>query len=343
MKLVEPLGLLFGPAAEDAAAAGFACLLAGGPAAFVLAGLVDTDAPGVCRIVPVADVPDGFRPALTAVAAAALGWAGLSGPRPWVMGVLNATPDSFSDGGRHDGPVQAIAAGLAMFEAGADIVDVGGESTRPKSRPVSVFEEQDRILPVIAALAEAGCAVSVDTRNAGTMRAALAAGARIVNDVSGLRHDAEAAGVVAGADCPAILMHMRGQPADMHEHAVYGDVAAEVTYELAGSVALAVSAGVARARIAVDPGIGFAKRGEHNLALLPRLALLRNLGCPVVLGVSRKRFVGTLANEPVPRNLVAGSVAAGLSGLPHADVLRVHDVAPTVQAVRVWRGVTGMR
>jgi dihydropteroate synthase len=257
------------------------------------------------------------------------------------MGILNVTPDSFSDGGVHADPAIAISAGLSMAAAGADIVDIGGESTRPNSRPVSAAEEQDRILPVIAALAAGGVAVSVDTRNAATMRAALQAGARIVNDVSGLHHDAAAAGVVAEADCAVVLMHMRGEPADMHLHAEYADVAVEVTCELAATIALAVAAGIPRGRIAIDPGIGFAKRGEHNLALLQHLALLRNLGCPIVLGVSRKRFIGTLSGEATPRSRGPGSIAAALAGLPHADVLRVHDVAETLQAVRVWRGIAG--
>jgi dihydropteroate synthase len=338
VKLIEPLGLLHGPAADTAMAAGLACQLAGGPAAFALVRLIDSDTAGG-TIVRVADVPDDFRAALATVSSAPPPWGGLSGPQPWLMGVLNATPDSFSDGGLHTDP---IAAGLALAAAGADVVDIGGESTRPRSAAVTPAEEQDRILPAVTALARSGVAVSIDTRNAATMRAAIGAGARIINDVSALRHDPEAAGVVAAAGCDVVLMHMRGSPADMHLHAEYADVAVEVTLELAAAIDEAVAAGIDRSRIAVDPGIGFAKRGEHNLALLPRLGLLRNLGCAIVLGVSRKRFIGTLADTPEPRQRSPGSIAAALAGLPHAEILRVHDVAQTLQAVRVWRGIHSM-
>ena len=259
------------------------------------------------------------------------------------MGILNATPDSFSDGGRHNGHAAAIAAGRAMHEAGAAIIDVGGESTRPGAPPVSPAEEQHRILPVIRALASAGIVVSVDTRNAATMAAALDEGARIVNDVSALSHDPAALELVAVRRCPVVLMHMRGTPATMAGLAHYTDVAVEVTLELAARVEAAVAAGIDRAAIAVDPGIGFAKTAAHNLALLPRLALLANLGCPILAGVSRKGFIGQLAGEPDPLRRVAGSVAAGLHAMLHgAAILRVHDVAETVQAVRVWRGLAAL-
>ncbi|HEY0419265.1 MAG TPA: dihydropteroate synthase [Acetobacteraceae bacterium] len=257
------------------------------------------------------------------------------------MGILNVTPDSFSDGGDFTDSGAAIAAGFAMAEAGAAVVDVGGESTRPRSRPTVPDVEAARVVPVVAGLARQGVAVSVDTRNAGTMEAALAAGARIVNDVSALRHDPRAASVVAAAGCPVVLMHMRGDPATMHEHAAYGDVAAEVTRALAARVAAAEAAGIDRSRIAVDPGIGFAKRAADNVALLRHLGMLRSLGCPILLGVSRKGFIGELSGEPVARRRVAGSIAAGLHAAAHADVLRVHDVSGTMQALRVWRGLDG--
>jgi dihydropteroate synthase len=256
------------------------------------------------------------------------------------MGVLNVTPDSFSDGGRHLDPARAIAAGLAMAEAGAALVDVGGETTRPRAAPTPPEEERRRILPVIRALAAHGVAVSVDTRNAATMAAALDAGARVVNDVSALAHDPDAARVVAGAGCPVVLMHMRGTPATMHEHASYADVAQEVARELALSIEAAEAAGIARAAIAIDPGIGFAKMAADNLALLPRLPLLLGLGRPLVVGVSRKRFIGTLAGEPAPARRLPGSLAAALHAAGHgAAMLRVHDVAETVQALRVWRAL----
>jgi dihydropteroate synthase len=259
------------------------------------------------------------------------------------MGVLNVTPDSFSDGGVHADAQQAVAAGLAMAAAGAALVDVGGETTRPHAEPTPAREEQARILPVIGALAAQGVAVSVDTRNAATMRLALAAGARVINDVSALRHDPESAAVVAEAGCPVVLMHMRGDPETMHSNAHYADVAVEVTRELSEMVAFAVENGIEKARIAVDPGIGFAKFGPENLALLARLPLLLNLGCPILVGVSRKRFIGVLGQETEPRRRMPGSLAAGLHAVGQgAAMLRVHDVPETVQALRVWQAVQGL-
>ncbi len=250
------------------------------------------------------------------------------------MGIVNVTPDSFSDGGRHYDPAAAIAAGEAMVRDGAAVLDIGGESTNPRSHPVSPAEEQDRILPVIAGLRGAGVPISVDTRNASTMAAALDAGAAIINDVSSLQYDPAALALVARRGCPVILMHMRGVPATMDSLAQYGDVAAEVTQELAAAVAAAESAGIRRAAIAVDPGFGFAKDGRQNVALLRGLDRLGALGLPIVAGVSRKRFIGALVG---PGERDSGSLAAGLFALARgADILRVHDVAATVRAVRVW-------
>ena len=267
-------------------------------------------------------------------------WPRLPAYRPLVMGVLNVTPDSFSDGGRYRDAVAAIEAGRVMLGQGADLLDVGGESTRPGAPATPADIEQARVVPVIAALAAAGAMVSVDTRNASTMLAALAAGARIVNDVSALRHDPAAAGVLAAADCQVILMHMRGDPTDMTARKAYGDIAEDVTNELAERVDFAVAAGIARHRIAVDPGVGFAKGMAENLALLPRLSVLGRLGCPIVVGVSRKGFLGLLSGEADPAKRAPGSIVAGLVAVQQgASMLRVHDVAETVQAMRVWRGL----
>jgi dihydropteroate synthase len=256
-----------------------------------------------------------------------------------VMGVLNVTPDSFTGDGLAG--EAAVEAGLAMAAAGADLVDVGGESTRPRSAPTPVNIECERVVPVVRALAGRGVVVSVDTRNSATMAAALDAGARIVNDVSALSHDPAAAGVVAARGCPVVLMHMRHDPATMTSLARYHDVALEVTQELAARVAVAEAAGIARTAIAVDPGVGFAKTADHNLVLLPRLTLVLNLGCPMVVGVSRKGFIGRLSGERTPGRRGPGSIAAGLYAALHgAAVLRAHDVAETVQAVRVWRGLS---
>ncbi|MBN8925807.1 MAG: dihydropteroate synthase [Rhodospirillales bacterium] len=267
-------------------------------------------------------------------------WAGLTLDRPRVMGILNVTPDSFSDGGRHADPARALEAAHAMVADGADVVDVGGESTRPGSSPVSPAVEQARVVPVIRALAAAGLRVSVDTRNAATMRAALDAGAAIVNDVSGLTFDPAAAALVAVRRCPVVLMHMRGTPATMSSLAVYDDVAEEVRAELAIVLDRALAAGIAPEAIALDPGIGFAKHAAHSIALLRDLAKLATLGRPLLIGVSRKAFVGQLSGVAEPAARRGGSLAAGLFAvLRGASILRVHDVAETVHALRVWHNL----
>ncbi len=271
---------------------------------------------------------------------AASGWAGFDLARPLVMGILNATPDSFSGGGATQGPSALIETGLAMRAAGAAIIDVGGESTRPGAAVVPPDIEIARIVPVIGGLARDGATVSVDTRNAATMRAALDAGARIVNDVSGLHHDPAAAPLVAAAACPVILMHMRGTPATMSAQAVYDDVVADVLAELAATRDAALAAGIAPAAIALDPGFGFAKRGAQNVALLRALPSFRALGHPVLAGVSRKRFIGELAGEPDPARRDPGSIAAALFAAGRgAAIIRVHDVPGTVQALRVWQAL----
>jgi dihydropteroate synthase len=258
------------------------------------------------------------------------------------MGILNVTPDSFSDGGDAITTAKAIEAGQRMIAEGAGLLDIGGESTRPGAVPVPPDEERRRVLPVITALAGCGVPLSVDTRNASTMAAALDAGAAIVNDVSALSHDPAAAPLIASRNCPVVLMHMRGTPATMMAHAAYGDVVAEVLAELAARIDAAEAAGVARPRIAIDPGIGFAKTAEHNIILLQRLPILLGLGCRIVVGASRKRFIGLLGGAEDAKQRMAGSIAAGLYALSQgATVLRVHDVAATVQAVRVWQRLAG--
>ena len=263
---------------------------------------------------------------------------GLALDRPRIMGIVNVTPDSFSDGGLHLAAEKAVEHGLALARAGAEVLDVGGESTRPGSDPVPEAQELDRVLPVIEALA-AACPVpiSVDTRNAGVMRAALAAGARMVNDVSGLTHDAEAPAAAAGAEA-VCLMHAQGDPKTMQQNPVYDDVVLDVFDWLEARIEAAEAAGTPRKRIMVDPGIGFGKTLEHNLALIRRLSLFQTLGCAVLLGVSRKGFVGRLSDEAEPGRRAPGSIAAGLAGLGQgAQMLRVHDVVETAQAVRVWQ------
>ena len=267
-------------------------------------------------------------------------WAGLTFDRPRIMGVLNVTPDSFSDGGDFLDPNAAIAAGLGMAAAGADIIDVGGESTRPDSQPTPPTEEQRRILPVIRGLAAAGARVSVDTRHASTMAVALDAGAAIVNDIYALAFDADAAPLVASRDCPVVLAHMRGTPADMYALADYDDVTADVMRELGQRIEAAMSAGIARDRIVIDPGIGFAKTAEQSAELLRRLPELRSLGRPILVGVSRKSFLGVITGEPDPRRRLPASLAAGLFALSRgAAILRVHNVVETIQAIKAWEAL----
>jgi dihydropteroate synthase len=261
--------------------------------------------------------------------------------QPQVAGILNVTPDSFSEGGGRQGdPVSAAAAGFDMTAAGATLIDVGGESTRPGADLVWEGDEVKRVVPVIERLAASGTLISVDTRKAPVMEAALAAGALIVNDVSALLWDNRSAEVVARAGCPVILMHSPDPKHGPHGGSGYGNVLIEVFDWLDARIAAAVAAGIGRERILVDPGIGFGKSLADNLALLNGLALFHGLGCPIMLGASRKRMIGALSNEAPVGERLGGSVALALKGATlGAQMLRVHDVAETVQALRVWRGL----
>lgn len=277
-------------------------------------------------------------------------FAGLALDRPLIMGVVNVTPDSFSDGGETFDAAAAIARGRAMAEEGAAIIDVGGESTRPGAPPVSVGEELARVLPVVRELAAgpAGAIVSIDTRRAAVMKAAVDSGAAIINDITALEgsREADADSLAAAAETGAsvILMHMQGDPLTMQENPRYEDAAREVHDYLASRVVAAEAAGIPRARIAVDPGIGFGKALDHNLDILGRLSLYRDLGCAVVLGVSRKSFIARIGRGGPADRRLAGSIAAGLAGIAGgAHILRVHDVAETRQALDVWTAIQGFR
>jgi dihydropteroate synthase len=261
--------------------------------------------------------------------------------QPQVAAILNATPDSFSDGGRHgDDPAAVAAAGVGMAAAGAALVDLGGESTRPGAEPVWEGDELARVVPVVERLAAAGTLVSVDTRKAAVMEAALAAGAAIVNDVSALLWDDRALELVARSGCPVILMHSPDPQGGGHGRTSYADVVGEVFGWLEERVAAVAAAGVERGRIAVDPGIGFGKSLPDNLRLLNGLEAFHGLGCPVMLGASRKRLVGALSNEAPVGERLGGSLALAIRGAEAGvQLLRVHDVAETVQAIRVWRGL----
>jgi len=261
--------------------------------------------------------------------------------RPLVMGIVNVTPDSFSDGGRHAGdPAGAADAATVMAAAGAAIIDVGGESTRPGAQPVWEGDQTARVLPVIERLATAGVAISIDTRNANVAAAALKAGAAMVNDVSAGKFDPRMFEVVAAAGCPIVLMHHQGQPATMQQDPRYDDVLLDVYDWLEDRLAAATAAGIAKDRILLDPGIGFGKTLRHNLTVLNGLALFHGLGCPLVLGASRKRFVGALAGEAPAEKRLPGSLALAVAGAGQGvQILRVHDAEESVQALRIWRGL----
>ncbi|WP_271299623.1 dihydropteroate synthase [Sphingomonas sp. CV7422] len=261
--------------------------------------------------------------------------------QPLVAGILNVTPDSFSDGGGYgDDPAAAAAAGVDMAAAGAALIDLGGESTRPGAAAVWEGDEIARILPVVERLARSGTPVSIDTRKAAVMRAALAAGAHIVNDVSALLWDDEALGVVAAAACPVVLMHSPDPKQGGHARTGYRDVLTEVFDWLEARIAAVVAAGVDRARIVVDPGIGFGKTLAENLALINGLAIFHGLGCAIMLGASRKRMIGALDHEAPVAERLGGSLTLALKGAEAGvQILRVHDVKASVQALRVWRGL----
>ncbi|WP_134678993.1 dihydropteroate synthase [Paracoccus ravus] len=280
------------------------------------------------------NAPDDVMAALTAPRAPLLG---LALDRPRIMGIVNATPDSFSDGGSYDG----LAHARQLLAQGAEILDIGGESTRPGALEVPVAEEIARVCPVIAATrSKAG--ISVDTRKAAVAEAAIEAGAGLVNDVSGFDFDPDMAATVAAAGVPVCIMHAQGIPQTMQDNPTYGDVLLDVYDALAERIARAEAAGISRARIVIDPGIGFGKTEAHNLAILRRISLFHGLGCAVLLGVSRKRFIGSIAQVERAADRAAGTLAVTLAGVAQGiQIHRVHDVEETRQGLALWRAVTG--
>lgn len=277
--------------------------------------------------------PPEVLAALTAPRANLLG---LSMDRPRLMGIVNATPDSFSDGGRYDGAEQA----RLLAGQGAEILDIGGESTRPGAREIPVAKEIARVVPAIRA-AEGLAGISVDTRKAAVARAALAAGAGMVNDVSGFDFDPGMAALVAKSGVPVCLMHAQGIPETMQDNPRYGDVLLDVYDALALRIARAEAAGISRDRIVIDPGIGFGKTQVHNLAILRRISVYHGLGCAILLGISRKRFIGTIGGAEAAAERGPGTLAVTLAGIAQGiQIHRVHDVAQTRQGLALWRAVT---
>jgi dihydropteroate synthase len=339
IRYLVPRGILSGAAAERAVAASHAAPLAGGPLAFSLVDLISraSGGEGMRRSLTLAEARAAAVDQLDAIAAPRTAWAGFDLTRPLIMGVLNVTPDSFSDGGDFADVRTAIEHGKTLLAAGADIVDVGGESTRPGAAPVSPQDEAARVLPVIRALSEAGAIVSIDTRHAAVMGQAVAAGARIINDVTALTGDPDSPRVAAQSGAAIVLMHMLGEPQTMQQDPRYADVTCDLVDYFTTRLSALAALGVAPARIAVDPGIGFGKTVAHNVQLLDELAAFHVFGCPLLLGASRKSFIGRLSRGETPKQRIAGTLAAHQMGWDRGvQVVRVHDVNESYQARAIW-------
>lgn len=294
---------------------------------------------GASDLIPLDDIPADVLERLIAPRAPI---AGISWDAPRLMGILNVTPDSFSDGGRFDAPEAALAQANAMAEAGVDMIDVGGESTRPGSLPVPIDVEISRTAPVIAAIREGlQTPISIDTRKAAVARAALQAGANLVNDVAGFTYDPALAAFCAEAGLPVCVMHAQGDPQTMQLNPTYENVTLDVYDFLAERVATLGRMGIPRSRIIVDPGIGFGKTQAHNLTLLSHLSIFHGLGCPILLGASRKKFVGTISGTVDAAARMPGSVAVALGALAQGvQIIRAHDVSETRAAMTLWRAAT---
>ena len=340
---LRPIGLIYGAAADAAIAEGLALPLAGGPIAFAQAELIEGTPGNTKRRLFTAHALAASGDAdlaalLRRVTAPRPPFAGIALDRPVLMGIVNVTPDSFSDGGLYDSKEPAIVHAAELANAGARIVDIGGESTRPGSDSVEEGEELLRVVPVIEGLAGLRAVISVDTRKASVARAAASAGARILNDVSALTYDPKSLAVAAEMGFSLVLMHAQGAPKTMQDDPRYADVVLEVYDHLEARIEVAVAAGIDRSRMAADPGLGFGKTLAHNLALLSHTSLFHGLGVPLLIGASRKRFIQGVSGGKEPGSREPGSQAAGIAAAAQgAQILRVHDVAGSRQALAVWR------
>lgn len=357
---IRPCAFLSGGEAP-AAANGRALPLAGGSIAFTLCELIARN-PNNGRgsiLAPVEimrawcdrandAIAGRAREILAALARPRAPFAGLPlvsgrGREAVLMGVVNVTPDSFSDGGQFANAEAAIAHGAALLDAGAQIIDVGGKSTRPGAVPLPVEEELKRVLPVVRALAERGAAVSIDTRHAAVMTAAVSEGACVINDVTALAGEADSLAAAARSRAGVVLMHMQGDPATMQDNPAYDDAPLDIFDFLESRIVACEKAGIDRARIVIDPGIGFGKTKRHNAEILNSLGLFHGLGCGVLVGVSRKGFVAGASSGEPPEKRLPGSLAAALAAVDQGvQLLRVHDVAETRQALAVWDTVHGV-
>lgn len=345
---LRPLSLLYGAAARAGLEQGAAGPLAGGPIAFSLIEMIH-GAPGKAarELRTYGDLigsgESALREGLARLTAPRPAVAGLTLDRPLLMGVVNVTPDSFSDGGLFNTTEDAVTHAAALANAGADIVDIGGESTRPGADPLTDEDELARVAPVLEGVRGISARISIDTRKAAVMTAAAELGAHLLNDVSALTYDRGSLDTAARTGLPLILMHAQGDPKTMQERPTYDDVVLEVYDFLEARLAACVEAGIPRERLIADPGIGFGKTVAHNLALMSSLTLLHGLGVPLCLGASRKSTIGALTAERDPLKRTYGSVAAALAGAAQGvQIIRVHDVAETRQALAVWGpAVTG--
>lgn len=338
---LRPAGLLWGSDAVEAAACGEAGLLAGGPVAFTRIEMLFRQESTVSRSWhSFADLKASrdrdIAESLDKITVARPLPFGLDGRRIHVMGIINVTPDSFSDGGETPDAASAVARGREQAEQGANILDIGGESTRPGSEPMPEQAERDRVLPVIEALARGGLIVSCDTRRPGVMAAAVKAGAALINDITALAHDEASIATVRDSGVPAVLMHCKGEPRTMQRNPQYDDVALDVFDHLEARIAACAAQGLDPSRLIADPGIGFGKTLQHNLELLARMTLYHGLGVPLLLGASRKAFIGAVSGEKAADKRMPGSLgAAAWLAMQGVQIIRVHDVAATVQMLKV--------
>lgn len=347
---LQPLGILRGCVASDAVKAGYARWLTGGPLAFNMVKVIyrQMGERQEEELVPVIELDQyvselaSFRQEkistlLSNITGKRSARGVLKWQRPRIQGIVNVTPDSFSDGGQYGKKDQAVAHAQRLVEEGADIIDIGGESTRPRATKITLKEELDRVIPVIEALSDISVPISIDTRNSQVMDHALKAGASIINDVSALTHDDRSLDFMTAEDCPVILMHAQNDPDNMQKNPKYDDVLLDVYDYLGERLEICQNAGINRDRIIIDPGIGFGKTLAHNIELMANLSLFHGLGVPLLLGVSRKSFIGHISAEKDPEERLAGSLVFGHAAYDQGvHILRVHDVRESRQARDMW-------
>ena len=339
---IRPTGFVWGVTASEAVAQGMAATIAGGSSACLGFEIIE-GIPGATkrRLISARDLmataDEHIKACLDRITSERAPVCGLTFDRPRIMGIVNVTPDSFSDGGDFEKAQNAVSQARRLVEDGADIVDIGGESTRPGSDAVDEEKERGRVIPVIEGLHDLGRPISIDTRKSPLMTDGVASGAVMINDVSALTFDPQALEIAAGLNVPVVLMHAKGDPKTMQDDPVYDDVLLEVYDFLESRIESAERAGIPRSRLIADPGIGFGKSFAHNLTLLSGIGLFHGLGVPILLGASRKRFIGTITGESDPKRRLSGSLGVALAAAAQAvQLFRVHDVAETRHGLDCW-------